>query len=113
MNNKKIHNIPPLNLNGKIISNFEKKAELFNSHFASQCESINNSSVIPPLEYKTNGRWASVNKKEDDIYFILKNLNPEETHGVDDITIKMIHFWGKPIVDPLPILFLSLLEEGV
>ena len=31
LNNKKIPNIPPLNVNGKIISNFEKKAELFNS----------------------------------------------------------------------------------
>ena len=35
LNNKKIPNIPPLNVNSKIISNFEKKAELFNSHFAS------------------------------------------------------------------------------
>ena len=32
--NKKIPNIPPLNVNGKIICNFEKKEKLFNSHFA-------------------------------------------------------------------------------
>ena len=30
LNNKKIFNIPPLNVNGKIICNFEKKMELFN-----------------------------------------------------------------------------------
>ena len=36
LNNKKIPNIPPLNVNGKIIFKFKKKAELFNSYFASQ-----------------------------------------------------------------------------
>ena len=57
LNNKKIPNIRPLNVNGKIISNFYKKEELFNSLFAYQCTPINNSSVLPPLEYKTMGGW--------------------------------------------------------
>ena len=39
----------------------------------------NNSSVLPPLEYKTNGRLAAVNIKEDDIYLKnIKNLNPKK-----------------------------------
>ena len=38
----------------KIFTNFNKKVELFNSHFAPQCTPNNNSSVLPPLEYKTN-----------------------------------------------------------
>ena len=50
LNNKKMPNIPPLKVNGKIISNFDKKAKLFNSYFVSQCTPINNSSVPPPLE---------------------------------------------------------------
>ena len=58
LNNKKIPNIPPLNVNGKIIYNFEKKAKLFNSYFASQCTLINNSSVLLPLEYKTMSGWC-------------------------------------------------------
>ena len=125
----------------KIISNFEKKAELFNSHFASQyssqctpiisnlnvlqlypismyssyiqsqctpiisnlnvlqlhpisiysnyiqsqCTPNNNSTVFPPLEYKANGLLTSVNIKKDDIYLILKNLNPGKAHGWDII----------------------------
>ena len=72
LNTKKILNIPSLNINGKIISNFEKKVKLFNSHFASQCNPVNNSSVPPLLEYKTNGRLVSVNIKHD-IYPILGN----------------------------------------
>ena len=46
--------------------------KLFNSHFASQCNPVNNSSVPPLLEYKTNGPLVSVNIK-DDIYPILGN----------------------------------------
>ena len=34
LNDKKMPNISPLKVNGKIIPNFQKKAELFNSHFA-------------------------------------------------------------------------------
>ena len=113
LNNKEIPNIPPLNVNGKIISNFDKNAELFNSHFASQCTPGNNSSVLPPLEYKTNERLASVNIKEDDIYLILKHLNHEKAHGCDNISIRMIQLCRKAIVEPLRILFLSFLAEGV
>ena len=35
--------------------------------------------MLPPLEYKTNGRLAAVNIKEDDIYLKnFKNLNPKK-----------------------------------
>ena len=55
----------------------------------------------------------SVNIKKDDIYLILKNLNLENSRGWDDISIKMIHFYGKAMVEPLRILFLSFLENGL
>ena len=93
LNDRKIPNIPPLNVNVKIISNFGKKAELFNSYFAPQCTLINNSNVLPLLEYKTNGRLAFVNIKEDDIYLILNNLNLEKAHGWDNISIRMIQLY--------------------
>ena len=86
--------------------------EPVNSHFASQCTQINNSSVLPPHQYKTNEWLASVNKKEDDTDLILKRLNPEKARW-DDISIWMIHVCGKAIVEPLPILILSFSKEGV
>ena len=67
LNNKN----PPINVDDEIISNSDKKAELFNLHFSSQCTPINNSNVLPPLVYKINEQMASVNIKEDDIYLIL------------------------------------------
>ena len=97
LNNKKIPNIPPLNANGKIIFNLDKKMELFNSHFASQCTPINNSSVL----------------EQGDIYLILKNLDPEKADGWDSISVRITQLCGKAIVEHLRILFLSFLEEGI
>ena len=37
LNNKKIPIIPPVFFEGKLISDFEKKAEFYNNHFTSQC----------------------------------------------------------------------------
>ena len=86
---------------------------LFNSHFASQCPPVNNSSVLPSLEYKTNGWLVAVNIKEHDIYLTLKNLNPEKAHGWDNISIRMIQLCRKVIVEPSQILFWSFLEAGI
>ena len=44
LSNKKIPSIPPLLVNGEMISNFSKKAELFNKLFASQCTPLSNTS---------------------------------------------------------------------
>ena len=71
---KNIPNIHPQNVNGIIISNFKKNAELFNSHFASQCTPIKNKSVLPPLEYKTNRRLASVNTEKKKIFTLYQKI---------------------------------------
>ena len=54
--NKKILAIPPLFVDGSFISNYSKKANLFNVFLASICTAIRNNSVLPPLLYKTNTR---------------------------------------------------------
>ena len=46
--NKKISAIPPLFADGNFISDYCKKAHLFNNFFVS----IKNNSVLPPLLYK-------------------------------------------------------------
>ena len=49
LSNKKIPSILPLLVNGEMISNFSKKAEIFNKFFASQCTPLSNTSTLPPL----------------------------------------------------------------
>ena len=38
LNNKNIPIIPPVLFEGKLISDFEEKAELFNNHFVQKCK---------------------------------------------------------------------------
>ena len=91
LNNNKTPNIPSLNVNGTIISNFDKKAGLFSLRFASQCAPINYSSVLPPLDYwAKNEHLASANNNEGEIDLILKNLNPEKAHIWFNISVRMI-----------------------
>ena len=40
LSNKKIPIIPPILVNGELVSDFKQKANMFNSHFASQCTLI-------------------------------------------------------------------------
>ena len=54
LSNKKIPSIPPLLVNGEMISNFSKKAELFNKFFASQCMPLSNTSTLPPFTIRTD-----------------------------------------------------------
>ena len=47
LNNKKIPCIPPLLQNNKYVTDFKKKAELFNLFFVKQCSRIDNSNELP------------------------------------------------------------------
>ena len=44
LSNKKIPIIPPILVNGELVSDFKQKANIFNNHFASQCTPIKNGS---------------------------------------------------------------------
>ena len=86
---KKIPCIPPLFENNEYITDFKKKAELFNSFFANQCSLINNNSQLPPtLSYKTNERLSSVKITDDDILKIIAKLDLNKAHGHDKISIR-------------------------
>ena len=94
-------------------NDFEKKAELFNNHFASQSSLVKNASTIPNLEYKTDARLNHLEIHENDILSIIKSLNSSEAHGWDKISIRMIKLCGKTIAIPLKLIFRSMLEESV
>ena len=49
----KISVIPPLLVNGDIITSLSKKADLFNKFFVDQCTPLNNLNKLPPLYLKT------------------------------------------------------------
>ena len=97
--NKKIPAIPPLFVDGSFISDYCKKANLFNNFFVSICTPIKNNSVLPPLLYKTNTR--------------INSLDSSKSHGCDNISIKMIKICSEPVTVPLKIIYEESLKKGI
>ena len=71
--NKKIPIIPSVLVNGELIFDFQKKADLFINHITSQCTPIKSTGKLPNFNYKTVKRLTSF-LDEDYILLIIKNL---------------------------------------
>ena len=90
LSNKKTPIIPPVLVNGELVSDFEQKANLFNNYFASQCTLIKDGSKLPNFSYKTEKILISFDIKDGDILPVTKNLNVDKAHGLDQLSIRMI-----------------------
>ena len=110
--NKKIPAIPPLCIDGKFVSDFYKKANIFNNFFASICTPIKNASKLPAFSYRTEQRINSFRVSEGDILAIMKTLDPATAHGLDNISIKMIKICNDSIIKPLKLIFEQSLKQG-
>ena len=113
-NGKKIPVIPPIFSNNQIITDFKAKANIFNEHFANQCSTMLNNSVLP-LNYQslTNDELISFNIREEDITKIIRNLNSTKAHGYDAISIAMLKICDSSVSKPLCYLFKSCLTECI
>ena len=112
MNKIKIPTIPPLLMNGKLETDFQTKANMFNVFFSNQCTIENNQSSLPSFINKTGLRLPNITFSLDDICKIIKNLNPNKAHGHDGISIKMIQLCGNSLTTPLSIIFQNALASG-
>ena len=110
--NKKIPTIPPLLIDGKFVSGFCEKANIFNNFFASICTPIDNASCLPSFSYRTGGRINSFHVTENDILAIIKSLDPNKAHGCDNISIKMIKMCSQSCISPLKMIFEQSLQKG-
>ena len=60
--------------NGKVISDFKEKTDLFSLFLAYQCKLLSNSSVLPGISFHRNTRLNSLSITEKDILEIIKSL---------------------------------------
>ena len=102
LNNKKFPWIPPIFHQNKYVTNFKKKAELFNCFFAKHCSVINNSSELPSNIFK---------KQSDDIATLIQNLDPNKAHGHDMLGIRMLKVCGKSICKRLDLVSQSCIKH--
>ena len=114
LNNKKIPLIAPLFHEKHFISDFNEKAELFNSFFSNQCSLLKNCSKLPTnLRYVTDKRLRTINFTTDNIEKIIVSLNPSKAHCHDNISIRMLKICGNTICKPLELFFKRVLTTGV
>ena len=112
--NKNIPLIPPLFHGKKIVTDFKEKVKLFNSHFATQCSLISNSSkLLSHINYLTDSLLSSVSFSRDRIAKVNQNLGPNKAHGHDNISIRMLKVCRPSIYKHLEIVFNQFMETGV
>ena len=99
-------------VNGKLVSDFHKKAKLFNQLFAAQCTLVQNTSSLPVFNFEINNRLKPFEIHKNDLLLIRKNLNARKAHGWGDIPIWIMKSCGKSKVLPLKLLLKKILAEG-
>ena len=111
VNGKKIPSIPPLLENGKYVTNFSTKANVFNTFFAQQCtDVVTNSSIPTDQNFLTNNRLSNINFDTEDIKNIIDKLDPNKAHGHDGISIRMIQLSYQSVIKPLFLIYKNCIE---
>ena len=112
-NGKKIPVIPPLLIYNKLISDFEMKANHFNSSFASHCTSLdNNSKTLGSQTYITDSELSSLQFEYKDIIKIIRSLDTNKAHGHDDLSIRMLKICDLANIKPLSIIFRNCINHS-
>jgi hypothetical protein len=105
--------IPPILNNLTFITESIGKATFFNNFFSTQCTVIQTDSVIPeepPPAYPHS--IENINFTENDILKHIRNLNPNKSHGHDEISIRMIKICDHALTKPLFIIYKNSIEKG-
>ena len=113
LNNKKIPCIPPLFHDNDFVTDFQKKAEIFNNFFAKQCTVVPNSSILPSVFIrKTNKSLSTLTFCSDEIKKVIRNLDSNKAHGHDMLSIRMLKICDDSLCGPLELIFHSCIETG-
>ena len=108
---KNLQTIPPLLVDGKMVSEFCKKANIFNNFFASICTPLHNTRCLPSFSYRTGSRIKSFQVTENYILAIIKTVDPNKVHGCNNISIKIIKICGQSFILPLKVIFEHSLKK--
>ena len=76
------------------------------------CTPIDNESCLPFFSYRTRSRIKSFHVSENDILAIIKTIDPNKTHGFDNISIKMVTICSQSLILPLKTIFKHSLKKG-
>ena len=78
---------------------------MFNEFFVQQCSILQNGSVLPHIDYKTNVKKFSVSINEAKIISIIRKSSPNKARGCDNISILMLKICDTVIARPLKLIY--------
>ena len=78
--------------------------------FVQQCSILQNCSVLPHTDYKTNVSKFSVSVNEAKIVSIIRKLSPNKAHGCDNISSRMLKIYDTVITRPVKIIYEKCIE---
>ena len=91
LNGKKVPWVPPIYKNNRYVTDFKEKCQFSNSYFSEQCTLLKNISTLPNTCSKhTNNILDTIIFSKEDRYKIIKNFDPNNSHGHEMISIHMI-----------------------
>ena len=67
---------------------------------------------MPQFFSKTDSIIDSVQVTENEIIDIVKSLHPDEANGWDELSIRIIKLFGKPLTKPLLVIFQNCIHKG-
>ena len=54
--------------------------------------------MLPPLYFKTDSKLCNLGINENDVSTIIRNLNPNKSHGWDNLLVRMIKFCDDSLI---------------
>ena len=98
----------------RFITDFRKKAELFNFFFANQCSLISSSSALPTdYELFTDKSLSNITFTDDDIGKTISSLDRSKAHDHDMMSIRILKIRGDSIYRSIGLIFRTCLEHRV
>lgn len=86
----------------KFIADFERKADILNHFFATQCTLVDKTSKLPSVfESQTLQLLLTIDFTRDDIEKTIKNLDPNKSQNYDMISNHMVEKYSSSNCKPL------------
>ena len=77
-----------------------------------QCKTLINDSILPHFYLITDKQLVDIEFSAEDFKNLIHALNPNKSHGPDNISIRMLLICGYSILVPLDLIFRNIIQTG-
>ena len=78
-----------------------------------RCKILINDSALPPFHLFTDKQLIVIDYSLEDLKTTVHALNPNKSHGSDNISVRMLHICGDRILAPLDLIFRNIILTGI